>query len=53
MAKSKISITIDDDLNETIRQLAEKEERTVSQQITYLLKLGLETYWEKKGQGRE
>lgn len=42
MAKSKITITIDSELHEKLKKIAEKEERSVSQQITYFIKIGLE-----------
>lgn len=48
MAKMKTTITIDEELYEKLKKVAEKEERSVSQQITYFIRIGIE-----KGQGRE
>lgn len=38
MEKTKTSITIDKDLYEKIQQLADKKERSFSQQVSYILK---------------
>ena len=48
MAKVRTTVTIDDDVLEAVTKLADKEERSVSGQIVYFVKLGLETYWKNK-----
>jgi predicted CopG family antitoxin len=42
MAKMKTTITIDEELYEKLKEVAGKEERSVSQQITYFIKIGIE-----------
>lgn len=44
MAKVRTTVTIDDDLLAEVTELADKEERSVSGQIVYFVKLGLEAY---------
>jgi len=44
---SRLSLTMDDDLEEIIRKMATDEFRTVNQQLRHLIKLGL------KYQGKE
>lgn len=46
--KDKISITIDSDLLEKIRYLAEYDDRSLSQYINLVLRRHLETLEEKK-----
>ena len=46
--KDKISITIDSDLLEKIRYLAEYDDRSLSQYINLVLRRHLETIEEKK-----
>ena len=41
--KEKISITIDEDLLKTIRELAEEDDRSLSQYINLVLKKHIET----------
>lgn len=47
MAKVRTTVTIDDDVLAAVTELADKEERSVSGQIVYFVKLGLEAYKKK------
>lgn len=44
MAKVRMTITIDDELLKEVTELAEKEERSISQQIVYFVKEGIKKY---------
>jgi len=41
VAKVRMTITIDDELLKEVTELAEEEERSISQQIVYFIKLGM------------
>lgn len=41
MAKVRTTLTIDEELLKEVTKLAEEEERSVSQQIVYFIKIGL------------
>ena len=43
--KSKVSITLDNDIVEKMRQLAEEDDRSLSQYINILLKEHVEAKW--------
>ena len=47
MAKVRTTITLEEELLKAITDLSEEEERSISQQIVYLIKLGLEAYKKK------
>lgn len=47
MAKVRTTVTIDEELLREVTELAEIEERSISQQIVYFIKLGLKTREEK------
>lgn len=44
MAKVRTTVTIDEELLKTVIELAEKEERSISQQIVYFIKEGMKKY---------
>jgi len=48
MPKVRTTITIDDDLLKEVTELAEKEERSMSQQIVYFIKMGMKGEKNKK-----
>ena len=41
MAKVRMTVTIDEELLKEVTELAEKEERSISQQIVYFIKIGM------------
>jgi hypothetical protein len=41
MAKVRTTVTIDEELLKEVTELSEEEERSISQQIVYLIKLGM------------
>ena len=47
--KNKVSITLDEDVNERIKQLAEKDDRSFSQYINIILKEHLSIVESKDG----
>jgi len=47
VAKVRTTITLDDELLKAVTELSEEEERSISQQIVYFIKLGLETHKKK------
>jgi len=48
--KVRTTITIDEELLEAVTALAEKEERSVSQQIVYFVKEGMKKVDESRGE---
>ena len=44
MAKVRTTVTIDEELLKAVIELAEKEERSISQQIVYFVKEGIKKY---------
>lgn len=48
MAKVRTTITLDEELLDTVTKISEEEERSVSQQIVYFIKLGVEAYKKEK-----
>jgi len=44
MAKVRTTITLEEELLKAVTDLSEEQERSISQQIVYLIKLGLEAY---------
>jgi hypothetical protein len=51
VGKVRTTITIDEELLNAVTEVSEEEERSVSQQIVYFIKVGLEAH--KKKVGRE
>jgi len=41
VAKVRMTVTIDEELLKEVTELAEKEERSISQQIVYFIKIGM------------
>lgn len=52
MAKVRTTITLEEELLKAVTDLSEEEERSISQQIVYFIKLGLEAHRREK-EGRE
>jgi len=50
MVKVRTTITLDEELLAAVTELAEQEERSISQQMVYFIKIGMKMH-EDKGQG--
>lgn len=53
VGKTRTTITIDEDLLKDVTELADEEERSISQQIVYFVKKGYEAHMEEKNKNRD
>ena len=53
MAKVRMTITIEDELLKEVTDLADGEERSISQQIVYFIKMGIKGEKHKQDQAKQ